>query len=569
MTGLNGTFVSAETDAADFDQLQPLFDALLERPLNSVADIRQWLLDASDLSALISECSSRRQIEHSCHTDDEEIEKRYLHFVENISPKVKPLQFKLQQKLLDSPHAGELTDPTDAQLLREWKADVELFREENIPLQTQVTKQTTQYGKLSGQMIVDFRGEQVTLQQLARYLEEPDRATREEAWTISSNRRLQDRKAFDDIFDELMKLRQQIAVNSDLSSYRDYVWKSFCRFDYTVEDCKTFSDAIEEVCVPKMGELNQAQKVALDVESLRPWDLAVDAKSRPPLKPFPADDASQMLGKVKEVFDRIDPDFGRMFGELKPTRNLDIDSRKGKRPGGYQSSLEVVREPFIFMNAAGVHRDVETMLHEAGHAFHYLAARDQPLVYMRHSPLEFAEVASMSMELLGCDQMDVFYSDADAARARRKQFEGILRFFPWMATVDSFQHWLYENPAANADERTEAWLQIYGRFSDTTVDWSGLDEARAVRWQPQLHIFHYPFYYVEYGIAQLGAIQVWQNYRKDPAGALKKLREAFALGGSRSLPQLFETAGIRFDFSIDTLKPAIEAVSQELTSLPE
>jgi oligoendopeptidase F len=567
MTG-DRTFVPADLNVADFDQLQPLYQDLLDRPLDSPAAVRRWLEDYSALAATVSEYGSRRQIEHSCHTDDAAIEKRYLHFVEQISPKVKPLNFQLQKRYLVSEHRAEASDPKLAVLAREWQADVELFRDENVPLQTQVTKLVTDYGKLCGAMLVDFRGKTLTLQQLARFLEEPDRPTRQEAWELSSSRRLQDRQKMDDIFDRMLELRGRIAANADLPDYRAYAWKSMNRFDYTPDDCHRFAAAIAELCVPMMAQLNQSQQEDLDVGRLRPWDLAVDPRGRPPLRPFPAEEPAQMVHKVSRIFSQISPRLGGQFDTLQMGRNLDLESRKGKRPGGFQSSLEVVREPFIFMNAAGVHRDVETMLHEAGHAFHYMAARDEPLVFLRHSPLEFAEVASMSMELLGCHHYEAFYDPAEASRARRQQFEGIVRFFPWMATIDQFQHWIYTHGGHTADDRTQAWLSIYDRFSDGSVDWSGYEAARESRWQAQLHLFHYPFYYVEYGIAQIGALQVWLNFRKDPQRTLEQLGRAFALGGTRPLPELFDAAGIRFDFSAATLAPLMHAVQEELAMLP-
>lgn len=569
-------FVPTDVNVADFAAIQPLFDALLARPIANVRDLGEWLLDASELSAVIDEYGSRVRIDHTCHTDDAEIEKRYMHFVEQITPKITPLNFQLEKKCLDAldvinasrkPGDPPATGPGLDVLWRQWRADVELFREENVPLQMQVTKTVADYGKICGAMMVDFRGNQYTLQQLGRFLEDPDRATRQEAWEISSRRRLADRARIDELFDRLMQLRRQIAANAGCSDFCQYKWRSSYRFDYTPDDCLRFADAIERTCMPVVRQLNEARRKALGVDRLRPWDMAVDLHGRPPLAPFPADDALAMLDKVREIFNRISPQLAEQFSTLKPGRNLDLDSRKGKRPGGYQSSLEVSREPFIFMNAAGMHRDVETMLHEAGHAFHYMAAKDQPLVFLRHAPLEFCEVASMSMELLGADHFDVFYSDpSDAARAKEAQFEGVLRLLPWIATIDSFQHWLYTHPSHTQAERTAKWLEIFERFSDSTIDWSGYDDAKAARWHAQLHVFHYPFYYIEYGIAQLGALQVWRNYRNAPAQALAGVRRAFELGGAAPLPTLFETAGIRFDFSEQTLGPLMDAVRNELAA---
>ncbi|MBL4700530.1 MAG: M3 family oligoendopeptidase [Phycisphaeraceae bacterium] len=567
MPEMTCNFVPSKLDCSDFDQLQPLYQQLLDRSLNNVDDVKQWLQDYADFASDISEYGSRRSIDVSCHTDDAEIEKRYMQFVEAIQPKIKPLDFACARKLLDCGFADQLTDSKYVQLVKEWKADADLYRDENIPLQTQVTKLTSEYGKLSGKQLVQFQGKQLTLQQLARFLEETDRPQRQAAWKLSACRRLEDRDAMDDIFNQLLSKRADISKNSGKENYRDYVWQSNGRFDYTPQDCLTFGDAIEKVCMPIVKTLDEKRKADLGLDQLKPWDVAVDPQGRKPLRPFDADKPMDMVKGVREIFNRVSPELADMYGELKPGKNLDLESRPGKRPGGFQSSLEKVKEAFIFMNAAGTHRDVETMLHEAGHAFHYMDSRDEPLMFVRHAPLEFCEVASMSMELIGCDHLDVFYSPEDARRAKAAQLEGILRFFPWMATIDGFQHWLYTHTDNLTEARTQAWQDIFGRYSSGTIDWSDIPQAQAARWHAQLHIFHYPFYYIEYGIAQLGALQVWQNFKQDPTTALKKLRQAFALGGTRPLPELFEIAGIRFDFSADTLGPLMQMVKTELDAL--
>jgi oligoendopeptidase F len=561
-------FVPANLDPANLDQLLPLLQSLIERPIASAAALHDWLLDLSTLDDVIDEESSRRSIDHSCHTDDEAIEKKYMQWVQQVSPKVKPLYFQIQKKFVESPYVGELADPAIQLLAKRWRSDVELFRDENVPLQTQVTEKTTAYGKLNGAMSVDFRGKTYTLQQIARFLQENDRPTRQEAWEASTNRRLRDREAIEAIFDDLLKLRSQIANNAGLASYREYVWKSFKRFDYTPDDCKAFADAIADVCVPLVEKLDEERRVALGVDALRPWDLSVDTQGREPLRPFDEKDVEGFVKKTSQVFARISPQLREQFDTLKFGRNLDLESRKGKRPGGYQASLELSREPFIFMNAAGMQRDVETLLHEGGHAFNYMAASHFPVSEMRHPPLEFAEVASMSMELLASSHLDVFYSHADAARAQRELLEGIIRFFPWMATIDSFQHWLYTNPGHSRQERENAWLGILDRFGSKTVDWSGYEDSRRSMWQRQLHLFSYPFYYIEYGIAQLGALQIWTRAQQDPQRAIQGYRSGLALGGTRPLPELFKAAGIQFDFSRKTFGPMIQAVSEAIESLP-
>ena len=557
------SFVPVDLKIADVARLLPLYEELSQRPLNSAAEAERWLRDFSELTSVVDEYGTRRYIDKSCHTDDPVMEKAYLQFVEEVEPAIKPLHFRLQKNLLESPARRQLAGPRYSILLRKWSAEVELFRDENVPLETQVTKLNNEYDKLSGAMMVQFRGKHYTLQQLARFVEEPERATRQAAWEASTNRRLQDREAIEQIFDQLLPLRQTIAGNAALPDYRAYAWKSYKRFDYTPEDCLRLADAIAATCVPAVAELDRQRQHDLKLERLRPWDLQVDPHNRPPLRPFDESNVTDLVDKVKAIFARLSPQLADDFESLRQHNNLDLQSRKGKQPGGYQSSLEEAREPFIFMNAAGLQRDVETLLHEGGHAFHCLAARHEELIFLRTAPMEFCEVASMAMELLGSDHFDVFYSAIDAARARRVLLEGIVRFLPWMATIDSFQHWIYTHAGHAPEQRTGEWLRLLDRFGGK-VDWSGYEPARATLWQRQLHLFHAPFYYVEYGIAQLGALQLWLKSKHDLRGALAGYRAALALGGTRPLPELFAAAGIAFDFSEKTLRPLVSAIQKEI-----
>lgn len=581
-------FVPVDFDPADWSQIEPLYGALQERALPDSTAMETWLRDWSELSAAISEVYSRRRIRQSCFTEDAEAERAFLHFVEDIIPKTQPVTFELQKKFLAAPGLNDLlTSERDAGLERyallerEWRADVELFREANIPLQVEETRRVKDYDSLVGAMEVDFRGKTYTLPRLARFLEEPDRATRQEAWELTAERRLRDREAMDTIFDDLLSLRKRMAENADLPDYRAYVWKSRGRFDYTPQDTLRFNDAIQAVAVPLVERLDRERREALGVEAqggLRPWDLEVDPHGRAPLTPFDAEDVSTLVDGTRRVFERVSPELAEQFGRLEMGRNLDLESRRAKRPGGYQSSLSESGEPFIFMNAAGSQRDVETMLHEGGHAFHFLwAFENEPLTFLQHAPLEFCEVASMSMELIAAPHLEVFYEndpnygaagEGGADRARRRHLEGIVRFFPWMATIDQFQHWLYTHEGHTSRDRQAAWLEVLGRFSSSVVDWSGHEQARQWLWQRQLHVFHYPFYYVEYGIAQLGALQLWLKHREDPAGAVAGYRKALALGGTRKLPELFEAAGLRFALDEATLRPLLTAVMEEVERLP-
>lgn len=563
------TFVPASLDIADWAQIEPLLQQLQDEPVDSPAGLEKWLTRMSELSGVIDEYGARRYIDKSCHTDDEAIEKAFMHFVENIEPKLKPVFFELQKKYLESPHRTALTDKRYDMLFRKWQADVDVFRPENVALETDVTKLVTEYDKICGAMMVEFRGKTYTMQQLARFQEETDRAVRQEAFDAATTRRMQDKDAIEQIFDKLLPLRQTIAKNAGFGDFRGYMWKSLKRFDYTPEDCDKFADSIEKSIVPLVKDLDRQRQSDLGLDSLRPWDLSVDPKGRSPLRPFEQTDIDGFVSKTKQIFERMSPALASDFETLRANQNLDLDSRRGKQPGGYQCNLEESKKPFIFMNAAGLQRDVETLVHEGGHAFHFLAAAaSEPLTFLRSAPMEFCEVASMGMEALASEHYDIFYSDpAEAARAKRAYLEGVIRFFPWMATIDQFQHWLYTHPDHLPDERKRVWLRTLERFG-SIVNWDGYEEPRAFLWQRQLHLFHVPFYYVEYGIAQIGALQLWMKAKEDPQRALSNYRAALKLGGTRPLPELFSAAGLRFDFSSRTIEPLINAVREELDALP-
>lgn len=559
-------FVPAQINFSQWSEIAPLFDALATRAPNcaSLAELERWLLDWGELSAALDEDSSRRYIAMTCHTDSAEAKQAYLDFVEHIDPELKPRQFKLSQLFLAHPLRAQLPKARYEVLIRDTAVSVELFRPENVPLETEEARLSQQYQELSGSLTVNFRGEEKTLPQMARFLEETDRPLRQEAWEKVAARRLQEAEKFENFFSELLKLREQIAANAGSPNYLTHSFRALHRFDYTPEDCLEFHAAIESEIMPVVRELQEARRTQLGLSALRPWDMEVDPLQRPPLRPFT--DVGEMVSRTQRVFDHLDGGLAGGFRQMQDLRLLDLDNRKGKAPGGYQSTLNESRLPFIFMNAVGQQRDVETMLHEAGHAFHALATRGENIYPYRHAPIEFCEVASMSMELLGNEYLEEFYTEADANRARRTHLEGIMKIFPWIATVDAFQHWIYSHPGHARAERTAAWLALMDRFGGT-LDWSGHEAVRAHLWHRQLHIFLHPFYYVEYGIAQLGALQVWANSKRNKTGALQAYQRALALGGSRPLPELFTAAGCRLEFNAKTIRPLVDLVRGELGKL--
>jgi oligoendopeptidase F len=561
-------FVPEKYDLGDWNQIEPLFYKLeaAAASARTPKELERWLLNGGELTAALDEESSRRYIAMTCHTDNPDAEKAYLHFVEEIEPRVKPRQFNLARLYLDHPARPGLARERYFVFDRGAQVQVDLFRPENVPLETEEAKLSQQYQKLMGSLTVTFRGEEKTLVQMGRYSEETDRALRQEAWELTVKRRLQEADKIEDLFEQLLKLREKIAANAGFPNYLQFAFKARGRFDYTPEDCRKFHEAIEKEVMPVLRRLQAARREKLGLPTLRPWDLAVDPSNLPPLRPF--DNAETLVARTAEIFNQLDAGLSQDFRLMREKHLLDLENRKGKAPGGYQSTLAESRLPFIFMNAVGMQRDVETILHEAGHAFHALATREEDFHPYRSAPIEFCEVASMSMELLGNEFIEKFYEPAEARRARRKHLESMADIFPWIATVDAFQHWIYSHPGHTRSERQGAWLELMDRFGGD-VDWSGHERAQANLWHRQLHIFLYPFYYVEYGIAQLGALQVWFNSKKDKRRALEAYHRGLALGGSRPLPELFEAAGCRFDFSRETVQPLMQLVQSELAALGE
>ena len=555
-------FVPADIDATNWDNLQPYYQQLLDREFKCSGCLEQFLLDRSELDAAASEAGSNLYITMTCNTEDENAKNAFLSFVENVEPELKKLGFELNKKVVGSQHIDSLDKDRFGVLVRDWCADVEIFRDENVPLQTEDTKLGQEYAELCGAMMVNFDGEERTMPQMGMYQQDQDRSVREASWRAVAERRLQDRDTIDGIFDKMVANRNQTAQNAGFEEYRGYMFAVKHRFDYTPEDCIAFHDAIDEACMPIVRTLAKERKKALGVDTLRPWDIAVDPHGHAALKPF--DSADDLIEKTSKLFHRMDTELGDMFDTMRDGGySLDLDSRKGKAPGGYQASRDRQRKPFIFMNAAGLPRDLDTMVHEAGHAFHYMLCRHDDLVWYRGAPLEFAEVASMSMELLAYPFLDEFYSPEEIKRAIKKHLEGIVSTLTWVATIDAFQHWIYLNPEHTREERTAHWLELGERFGGG-VDWTGLEAEQEAVWHRQLHPFEVPFYYVEYGIAQLGALQMWLKYIENPKEAIAAYKNGLELGASKTLPSLFEASGLKFDFTTDMVSTLMKTVGEEL-----
>ncbi|MCA8949321.1 MAG: M3 family oligoendopeptidase [Planctomycetes bacterium] len=550
-------FVPPELDAGTLAAIEPLFDELLQRPLGDTDALERWLRDESELLSRISAEQARRYVKMTCDTKDEASKQAYLQMEQQVMPRVRVLGDALDRHFLDCPALGALDPVRYETLIRRRRTQREIFRAENTALQQQEAELQTRQQAIMGGITVEFDGATRTLQQLASYYDNSDRSVREAAFHTALAARKAHWHELEEIYDELVRLRTQIARNAGFRTFTPYRFLELGRYDYDEAACRQLHDAIAECVVPAVRKLDAQRAERLGLPALRPWDLEVDPEGRPPLRPFSTQD--EVIAICRKIFAAVDPRFAAEFDALVARDMLDLISRPGKAPGGYQYQLEDVRLPFIFCNGVGLHQDVQTLLHEGGHAFHSLLCREFDLLAFRDYSIEIAETASMSMELMGLEHLDAAYSPADAERAYRKHLEGVLRTLTWIASIDALQHWVYGNPKHSRDERRTAWLDIRRRFGGE-VDWSGLDDALAMQWIAQTHLFNHAFYYIEYGIAQIMALQIWRSYRRDPQRTVAAYREALALGGTRPLPEIIATAGIRFDLSADTLRGLVDDV---------
>jgi oligoendopeptidase F len=548
---------------SDWSSIQGFFDELLNRPLNSKRELEKWLEDMSEVEAVIGEDAAWRQIRMTCDTENKELEKAFELFVLEIQPKIQPYADKLNRKLVECPYTSELDQKEFHTYLRSVKKSIELFREENIPLQAETAVLGQQYGIITGKMSIEVQGKEYTLQQASKFLESHDRNLREEVYRKMQERRLQDKDQLNELFSKLVEKRDQIAKNAGFENYRDYKFIDLGRFDYTKEECFQFHEAITTHVMPLVDFIYDRKRQKLGLSSLRPWDTEAEPEGVRPLTPFQTGD--ELVDKTITCFREMDPFFADCLKKMKEMDRFDLDSRKGKAPGGYNCPLEETGAPFIFMNAAGQMHDVTTMVHEGGHAVHSFLSHPLKLTSFKQYPMEIAEVASMAMELMSMDHWDVYFDNAeDLKRAKEHQLERVITIFPWIATIDKFQHWIYENPKHSLEERAENWRRILNDYTSIAMDVSGLEEYRKSSWQRQLHLFEVPFYYIEYGIAQLGAIGLWKQYKENKQQAIENYTKALSLGGTRTLPELYEAAGLKFSFSPDYISELMLFVHQEL-----
>jgi oligoendopeptidase F len=559
-------FLPANFQITNWETLEPWFKAVADRAINSKADLEQWLKDISELEAVVSEDACWRQIKMTCDTTDKSLEEAFTYFCMEIQPKLQPYADQLNKKLVNCTFTAELDPQLYHTYLRSVQKSIDIFREANIPIQAELSVLQQQYGAIAGKMTVEVAGNEYTLQQAAKFLESSDRSLREQVYCKIQERRKQDEQALHELYSTLIAKRHQVALNAGFDNYRDYKFKELGRFDYTKEDCFQFHEAVKQHVLPLVNEIYAKKQVKLGLSELRPWDTEAEPEGIEPLKPFT--DGKDLYEKSVQCFEALNPFFADCLRKMNELKHFDLESRKGKAPGGYNCPLAESGAPFIFMNAAGQMSDVTTMVHEGGHAVHSFLAHPLPLSAFKEYPMEIAEVASMAMELFSMNHWEAFFDNAaDLKRAKEHQLERTITIFPWIAIIDKFQHWVYEHPQQTVEQRTAEWMNILNEFSTSAIDYTGLDAFRAIGWQRQLHLFEVPFYYIEYGIAQLGAIGLWMQYKQNPQQALQHYMNALSLGGTKTLPELYKAAGLEFNLTPDYIKKLMEFVKSEMDEL--
>ena len=560
------TFLPEDLSIRNWGQIETYFEDLNTRAIHSVEDLKKWMQDRSELEAVLEENMAWRYIKMNIDTTDPELQKSFQFFVQNISPRIAPYAHGLNTKLINSKHLKDLDSAYYFIYLRDIKNAIHIYREENIPLFTELTNKAQKFGEISAQMMVQIDGKDQTLQQASVHLKSIDRDKRKAVFELINARRTEDQTSLDVLLDELISKRQELARNANFENFRDYKFQAMGRFDYTKEDCFDFHTSIEKEIVPLIADIHKERKTLLGVEVLKPWDMQVDPNGNEPLKPF--DGGEDLLDKCIACFDQIRPYYGDCIRKMKAMGHLDLVSRKGKAPGGFMYPLYETGVPFIFMNAVGLLRDAVTMVHEGGHAIHSFYTKDMELTSFKSTPSEVAELASMSMELISMEHWHVFFKDESSwKRARKEQLQGVLATLPWVAMVDEFQHWLYENSEHSHQERHNKWASISMRYDSGLVDWTSYEKYQKTAWQRQLHIYEVPFYYIEYGMAQLGAIAIWRNYKQNPEKALDDYDRALKLGYTKTIGEIYQTAGIKFDFSAAYVKDLANFVKCELELL--
>lgn len=558
-------FLPDNITISTWDSIKSYFDELKDRKISSSNELEKWMMDRAELESFVQEDLGWRYIRMTCDATNEELTNHYNFFITEIEPQIAPYSNELNKKLMACGYLKELDQDKYFIYLRGVKKALEIFREKNISLISEMQSEQNKYGSMIAEMTIEHNGKELTLQQASKLFKETDRSLRETIYHLINNRRLKDKEKLDTLFDKLIGIRHQIALNAGYKNYRDYKFDDLARFDYTAQDCFNFHEAIINEIVPIQNSFDKERKEKLKLDRLRPWDMDVDTDGLAPLQPFHT--GEELLNKTIECFTKVNPEFAEFITIMKGMKHLDLESRKGKAPGGYNYPLYESKVPFIFMNAVGTMNDVETMVHEGGHAIHSFLSRHLPS-FQLDVPSEVAELASMSMEFISMEHWDTFLPDKEELnRAKIEQLQSSLKTLTWVGAIDKFQHWIYTNPTHTHQERDEKWFEIFKEFSGDQIEWTGLEKEAKNMWQKQLHLYEVPFYYIEYAMAQLGAIAMWKSYKEDPAKTIASYKKALSLGYTETIPELYKAAGIEFNFSRQYVKALAEFVKAELEKI--
>lgn len=558
------TFVKSDLEITNWQSIEVYFKNLVDRPINSKEDFLLWLNDRSELDAILEEDAAWRYIRMTIDTTNEKHQENYRVFVAEIQPEIAPYEHLLNEKLASCPFINELkSDSAFFIYFRSITTAIELYREKNIPIEALINEKSQDFGKISGAQTIAFEGKELTMQQASMYLKDPKETIRKAVWVLMAERRKKDVDSLDNLYSLLVQKRHEMAVNAGFENFRDYKFKALGRFDYTKEDCFQFHSTVKAHIVPVVKKIQQRKLLQLGKEKFSPWDTEVDPFGKQPLKPFQT--GQELLKGTLNMLTQLNPFFADCIATMDQMGYLDLESKPGKAPGGYNYPLYEIGIPFIFMNSVGLQRDLVTMVHESGHAIHSILTRDLPLTGFKNVPSEVAELASMSMELLTMDSWGEFYKDSgELERAKREQMESIITILPWIAQIDEFQHWTYEHPDHSVKDRSEKWIEMSNQYGTGLTDWKGFEDVRKTTWQRQMHLFEVPFYYIEYGIAQLGALGIWKNYRENSSQAILNYTEALKLGYTKTIPEIYSTAGVQFDFSSEYIQSLVKEVEELL-----
>jgi oligoendopeptidase F len=531
----------------DWTSIAHYYEELEQTNINSLEDLLLFLDKRSELDKIVEEAYRWRYVHMTCDTENQTYKEKYEAFITEVMPHLMRIGHQLNLLAYNSAFFKDLDENRFFIYKRSLKNAIELFRAENVALLQEEQLLAQEFGSIAGQMTITYQEQELTLPQASKFLQEKDRNLRKEVYEKIQHRRLEDTEKLNTLFSNLVQIRHKIATNAGFKNYRDYKLAELGRFDYGVEACEAFHQSIQEIIIPLVNKIYAQKKENLKVDTLMPYDLEVEETDTTALKPYQTE--REFIDKSILCLKKVDDYFANCIAIMDKMQYLDLSSRKGKAPGGYNMTLPEIGIPFIFMNGAGTQRDVETMVHEAGHAVHTFLMRDLPYNFDGEITSEIAELASMSMEFFTYDGLQEFYAEEEKDRAIQTHLKSIISMLPWIALIDKFQHWVYTNPNHTTEERTQNWNTMYNQLSSSIVDWSLYQDFKNIIWQKQLHLFEVPFYYIEYGIAQLGAIAMYKNYTENKSKAIQNYKDALSLGYTKSIPEIYKTAGVAFNFS--------------------